>query len=102
LKSDYSAFAPLVERADADIEALLADYDLKDRATLISILSAKLATQELKGQTADGLQTIRRLRELQEKPDLKLTTGLFDEANGFPGRHKPCREAVCHRSVVDT
>jgi hypothetical protein len=80
LKSDYSAFAPLVERADADIEALRADYDIKDRATLISILSAKLATQELKGQTAAGLQTIRRLRELQEKPDLKLTTGLFDEA----------------------
>jgi hypothetical protein len=80
LKSDYSAFAPLVERADADIEALLADYDIKDRATLISILSAKLATQELKGQTAAGLQTIRRLRELQEKPDLKLTIGLFDEA----------------------
>ena len=80
LKSDDSAFAPLVEKAGADIDALLADYDIKDRATLISILSAKLATQELRGQTADGLQTIGRLRELQEKPDLKLTTGLFDEA----------------------
>jgi subtilisin family serine protease len=80
LKSDSSAFAPLVEKAGADLDALLADYDIRDRATLISILSAKLATQELRGQTADGLQTIARLRELQEKPDLKLTTGLFDEA----------------------
>ena len=80
LKSDFSAFAPLVERAGADINALLADYDIRDRATLISILLAKLATEELSGQTADGLQTIGRLRELQEKPDLKLTTGLFDEA----------------------
>ena len=80
LKLDSSAFAPLVERAGADLDALLADYDIRDRATLISILSAKLATQELSGQTAAALQTIGRLRELQEKPDLKLTTGLFDEA----------------------
>jgi len=80
LKSDSSAFAPLVERAGADIDALLREFDIKDRATLISILSAKLAVQELSGQTAAGLQTIGRLRELQEKPDLKLTTALFDEA----------------------
>jgi hypothetical protein len=40
---------------------------------LISILSAKLSLQELKGDAAGGLQTIKRIRELQSKPDLKLT-----------------------------
>ena len=36
--------------------------------------------QELNGDAAGGLQTISKLRELQSKPDLKLTVGLFDEA----------------------
>jgi subtilisin family serine protease len=80
LQSENAAFAPLLEKAVADIHSLLTDYDIKDRATLISVLSAKLATQELKGETDEALQTIGALRALQQKPDLKLTVGLFDEA----------------------
>jgi subtilisin family serine protease len=80
LQSDSAAFAPLLEKAVADIHSLLTDYDIKDRATLISILSAKLATQELKAETDEALQTIGALRALQQKPDLRLTIGLFDEA----------------------
>jgi len=80
LQSDNATFAPLLQKAVADIRSLLTDYDIKDRATLISVLSAKLATQELSGETGEALQTIGALRALQQKPDLKLTTGLFDEA----------------------
>jgi len=80
LQSENAAFAPLLEKAVADIHSLLTDYDIKDRATLISVLSAKLATQELKGETGEALQTIGALRALLQKPDLKLTVGLFDEA----------------------
>ena len=80
LQAENAAFAPLLEKAVADIHSLLTDYDIKDRATLISVLSAKLATQELKGETGEALQTIGALRALLQKPDLKLTVGLFDEA----------------------
>jgi Subtilase family len=80
LQSDKAAFAPLLQKAVVDIHSLLTDYDIKDRATLISLLSAKLATQELEGETEEALQTIGALRALQQKPDLKLTVGLFDEA----------------------
>ena len=80
LQSEDSVFAPLLEKVVSDIHSLLTDYDIKDRATLISVLSAKLATQELKGETDEALQTIGALRALQQKPDLKLTVGLFDEA----------------------
>ena len=80
LQLEDAVFAPLLEKAVADIHSLLTDYDIKDRATLISLLSAKLATQELKGETDEALQTIGALRALQQKPDLKLTVGLFDEA----------------------
>ena len=80
LKADDSTFDSATGQAVADIDSLLADYDIQDNATLISILTAKLAVQELKGDADGGLQTITKLRELESKPDLKLTVGLFDEA----------------------
>jgi subtilisin family serine protease len=80
LQSDPAVSAPLLQKAVADIHSLLTDYDIKDRATLTSVLSAKLATEELNGETGEALQTIGELRALQQKADLKLTTGLFDEA----------------------
>jgi subtilisin family serine protease len=80
LQSDSAAFAPLLKKVVSDIHLLLTDYDIQDRATLISVLSAKLATQELNGEIDEALQTIGALRALQQKPDLKLTIGLFDEA----------------------
>jgi subtilisin family serine protease len=80
LQADDSTFDSATSQAVADIDSLLAEYDIQDNATLIEILSAKLSVQELKGDVAGGLETIARLRELQSKPDLKLTVGLFDEA----------------------
>jgi subtilisin family serine protease len=80
LQADESTFDSATSKAAADIDSILADYDIQDNATLIGILSAKLAVQELKGDAAGGLETIAKLRELQSKPDLKLTVGLFDEA----------------------
>jgi subtilisin family serine protease len=80
LQSDDSVFAATVKQVAADLDALLANYDIQDKATLISILTAKLSLQELAGDSAGGRETIRKLRDLQSKPDLKLTVGLFDEA----------------------
>ena len=80
LQSDDAVFDSAVSKAAADLNALFSDYDIKDSATLISMLTAKLSLQELKGDVVGGLQTISRIRELQSKPDLKLTAGLFDEA----------------------
>ena len=60
LQSDDAAFAPLLQKAAADIHTLLIEYDIKDRATLISVLSAKLATQELNGETNEALRPLPR------------------------------------------
>ena len=80
LQSEDSVFASKVKHVGADLDALFVDYDILDKATLISMLTAKLSLQELGGEAAAGLETIARLRELQSKPDLKLTVALFDEA----------------------
>jgi len=73
LQSDDSVFGSAVSKAAADLNALFSDYDIKDNATLISVLTAKLSLQELNGDAVGGLQTISKIRELQSKPDLKLT-----------------------------
>ena len=80
LQSEDSVFASNVKQAAIDLDALFAEYDIQDKATLISMLTAKLSLQELNGDAAGGLETISKLRELQSKPDLKLTVALFDEA----------------------
>jgi subtilisin family serine protease len=80
LQANDGVFTSTVKQAAADLDELFSNYNIQDQATLIAMLTAKLSLQELSGDAAGGLQTISRLRDLQSKPDLKLTVALFDEA----------------------
>ena len=102
LQSDDSVFDSTVGKAAADLDALFSDYDIKDNATLISILTARLSLQELKGDTVGGLQTISRIRELQSKPDLKLTAGLFDEAILKAQQSVPAKQGTEYKQKVES
>ena len=102
LQSNDSVFDSTVSKAAADLDALFSDYDIKDSATLISILTAKLSLQELKGDTVGGLQTISRIRELQSKPDLKLTAGLFDEAILKAQQSVPAKQGIEYEQRVES
>jgi subtilisin family serine protease len=102
LQSDDATFSSATSKAASDLDALLTTYDIKDNATLISILGAKLALQELNGDTAGGLQTVERLRELQSKPDLKLTVGLFDEALLKAEQSVPSNQGADYQHKVES
>ena len=102
LQSDDSVFDSTVSKAAADLNALFSDYDIKDNATLISILTAKLSLQELNGDAAGGLQTIRKIRELQSKPDLKLTADLFDEAILKAQQSVPAKQGTEYKQKVES
>jgi subtilisin family serine protease len=102
LQSDESAFDAVVNKAITDLDSLFSDYDIKDNATLISILSAKLSLQELKGDADDGLRTIARIRELQSKPDLKLTVALFDEAILKAQQSVPAKQGAEYEQKVES
>ena len=102
LKSDDATFDAATSQAITDIDSLLAEYDIQDNATLISVLTAKLAVQELRGDAAGGLQTIGKLRELQSKPDLKLTVGLFDEAVLKAQQAVPSKEGAEYEKTVES
>ena len=75
-----AAFAPLAAAVRSDIEALLADYEIEDRATLESLEGTLLNLDMLAGDYASAEQRIARMRAMQEKPSSRLTTGLVGTA----------------------
>jgi subtilisin family serine protease len=64
----------------ADLDTVFRDYDIADKATMRDLLSAKLDLQQLAGEYSDALVTVKQLRELQEKPAARLTSGLSTES----------------------
>ena len=80
LQSDDATFNAFSGRVGADVEKVLAEYDIRDAATLRALLNTRADIAMLAGQDAVALATFARLRELQDKPDRRLTTRLFDEA----------------------
>lgn len=78
---DVATFAAFAAPVRTDLEKTLAEYDVRDRAALRSLLGLRLQLQVLSGtEDAAALETIRQSRELEEKPDAKLTSGLTTEA----------------------
>ena len=80
VETDAAAFEPFLDKARADLEAVMRDYDIEDKAALRGLLGAKLEMQELAGDYRGGLQTADVLQALQEKPAAKLLSGLFAKA----------------------
>lgn len=77
---DDAAFATLVAAVKQDIAADLATYDIQDRTTLQRYKGTLLTLATLDGDDATARALIGELRTLEEKPSLKLTTGLVTEA----------------------
>jgi len=73
-------FNPFARQVRADIERILAEYDLEDKSTLKEFKGTLLALELLAGNDDAALVLIRELRELEDKPSAKLLTGLSTEA----------------------
>lgn len=74
------AYAKLAGPVRADLEKLLRDYDIADRATLQGILGVLLSLDVHEGRFDDALARIAKMRSLEEKPAAKLTMGLLAES----------------------
>ena len=81
LQSDPATFAAFAAPVGADVDAVLAGYDVRDHAALRALLAVKLDLKLLSGtQDAAALATARQIRALEDKPDAKLLSGLTTEA----------------------
>jgi hypothetical protein len=76
LQADDRTFAVFASKVRADLDRVLDQYGIEDKATLRELLGAKLDLQELAGEYAAALDTVEALRALQEKPAQKLLSGL--------------------------
>jgi subtilisin family serine protease len=75
-----AAFAPFAAAVRADIEADLETYDIEDPTTLSGLQGTLLSLDILDGHYEAALERIAALRQLEEKPGLKLITGTTSEA----------------------
>ena len=76
LQSDDATFNVFAAKVRADVDSVLSDYDVQDHAALRDLVGVKLQLALLAGDDEAALKTIAKLRELQDKPDAKLTTGM--------------------------
>jgi subtilisin family serine protease len=72
-------YARLAPKVRADLEKLLADYDIADRTTLQGILGSLLTIDLQEGRYDSVLTRVAQMRELEGKPAAKLTMGLLAE-----------------------
>jgi subtilisin family serine protease len=73
----YDRLAPAVR---ADLEKLLNDFDIADRATLQQVLMTLMSMDLHEGKFAAARERLAMVRSLEEKPAAKLTTGLLAES----------------------
>jgi subtilisin family serine protease len=80
LQADAAAFNAFAAKVRADLDTVFRDYDISDKSTLRDLLSAKLTFQELAGEYPEALATVKQVRELEDKPAARLTSGIYTEA----------------------
>ncbi|HTM37886.1 MAG TPA: S8 family serine peptidase [Terriglobales bacterium] len=80
LQADAATFNGFAEKVGADLDTLLSDYDISDKATLRALLAIKADLQQLAGDYEGALKTVHDLRAVQDKPTAKLTARLRSEA----------------------
>jgi len=70
-------FAAFTREHRANVESVLAKYEIADKASLRGLLSTLVAMDYLEGNTDAALKNAAMVRELEEKPADKLLSGLF-------------------------
>ncbi|HEU5352705.1 MAG TPA: S8 family serine peptidase [Terracidiphilus sp.] len=80
LQSDDATFNAFAAKVKADVDSVLANYDIQDHAAMRDLLGVQLDLRLLNGDNKDALETVARLRAMQDKPDARLMTGLMTKA----------------------
>jgi hypothetical protein len=80
LMADDATFTAFARTVLHDVDSVLREYDIGDKATLRMLYATRLNVQMLTGQNEAALATISEIRALQEKPAAQAATGLLDRA----------------------
>jgi subtilisin family serine protease len=80
LAADDATFAPFARQVGAAVDSILANYSIADKETLRELLTTKAYVELLAGDAKGAIATLDQVRDLQEKPAAKLTSGLSPRA----------------------
>jgi len=75
--NDDAKFNALADAVYANTKKVLSDYDIEDKTTLKRLKSSLLVIDLVQNRNEEARQLINELRDLEDKPSLKLTTGLM-------------------------
>ncbi len=78
--TDDATFSAFARKVDADVQSVLTGYSISDRQTLREFLLVHRTVQMLLNDYVGAEDTAKKEQELEDKPDAKLTTGLFERA----------------------
>ncbi|MGI8746386.1 MAG: S8 family serine peptidase [Bryobacteraceae bacterium] len=77
VQADAATFNAFAMKVKGDLESIFRDYDIEDKATLRTLLEAKLDLQQITGENEAALETVASFLKVQEKPADQLTAALF-------------------------
>ena len=80
VQADANTFNAFAAKVQSDIEGVLRDYEIADKASMRQLLATRLDLQQLAGEYKAALETVKAMRALEDKPSARLTTGLFAES----------------------
>jgi subtilisin family serine protease len=80
LMADDATFNTFALKVHHDIDSILNEYDIDDKATLRQLYEARLDLALLTSDNEAALSTLKTLKGLQEKPEAQATSGLLDRA----------------------
>jgi len=80
LITDAARFDAFAQKVRADVEKILAEYDIADKTTLKDFKGTLLSLELLAGHDDAALALISEMRLLEDKPSMKLLIGLSAEA----------------------
>jgi subtilisin family serine protease len=89
LVQSEEAFRRLATQIRRDVESVLRDYDVEDRATKRSLLSTLVALDILEKRDDDAGAKLAEIKSLEDKPGQKAISGLVTSAILEAHKHTP-------------
>ena len=97
---DDAKFKPFAAEVRRDLECILAQYDIEDKATLRQILGEVAQLDLLNGNYDAALTRVAQVKALEDKPADKLLSGITTRAIVAGVRASPDRTSATYRAAV--
>ena len=97
---DDAKFKPFAGEVRRDLESVLAQYDIEDKATLRQILGELAQLDMLDGNYEAALARVAQVKALEDKPADKLLSGITTRAIVAGMRANPDRTSAAYLATA--